>query len=205
MFGIHFAKVTAVLCAVVVSGAAWAAEPVTEPDAQKAIDKLRNLLVESFNKNDAAGLLQQLDENVVVTWQNGEVCVGHKELTAYSERMMNGPSKVVSKVHADPKVIGRHMQGDWAVSWGTLNDHFSLTDGSELDMNTRFTATIARRGEVWKVVAIHFSVNAFDNPILGIAAKKGATYGAVGGGIAGLLIGAVVVAVVKKKGKGQTA
>jgi len=158
-------------------------------DAEAGITRLREGLVESFNQGNIDRLLTFLDTNAVVTWQNGEVCEGTAAVKAYYLRMMNGERPVVRKVTAEPKILGRHIQGDWAVSWGELHDHFVLTDGRELPLNSRFTGTIARRGDRWLVTAFHVSVNAFENPILALAIKK--TSLAAGGG--GLLAGAIVV------------
>ena len=163
--------------------------PATSPDVDKAILQLREGLVDSFNRGDIDGLLTYLDTNAIVTWQNGEVCEGTAAVKAYYERMMNGDKPIVKKITAEPKVLGRHVQGDgnWAISWGNLNDHFELTDGRQLDMDSRFTATIVRRGDRWLVSAFHVSVNAFENPVMLLAVKKVA----LGAGIGGLLVGLV--------------
>jgi ketosteroid isomerase-like protein len=165
-------------------------------DPVEAINRLREGLVSSFNRGDIDGLLSHLDTNVVVTWQNGEVSHGTAGVRAYYDKMMKGDRPIVKQVTCAPEVTGRHLNGDWAVSWGNLNDHFLLTDGSDLPFNTRFTATIARRGERWVVTAFHASVNVFSNPVLTTALKKaGALFGGAGlilGSILGLVIGRVV-------------
>jgi hypothetical protein len=80
-----------------------------------------------------------------------------------------------------------------------MNDHFVLTDGSELGMDSRFTATIARRGDVWKVSSFHVSVNAFDNPILGTVAKKAGTWAIFIGLVVGLLIGIIAGVMINRR------
>jgi ketosteroid isomerase-like protein len=164
----------------------------TQSEVDQAITHLREGLVGSFNQGDMDKLLTYLDTNAVVTWQNGEVCEGPAAVKAYYVRMMKGDHPVVSKVTADPKVLGRHVQGDWAVSWGNLNDHFTLTDGRELPLNSHFTATIAKRGDHWLVSAFHVSVNAFENPILALAIKKVSMIAGISGLVIGGLVGAVI-------------
>jgi len=168
-------------------------------EADQAIIKLREGLVDSFNHGDMDRLLTHLDTNAVVTWQNGEVCEGPAAVKAYYERMMKGDHPVVSKVSADPKVLGRHVQGDWAVSWGNLNDQFVLTDGRELPLNSRFTATVIKRGDRWVVSAFHVSVNAFDNPIMALAINKSLKIAGVGGLVLGAIVGAVIVRMLRKR------
>ena len=172
-----------------------------DSNTEQAITRLRQGLVDSFNHDDIDKLLTYLDTNAVVTWQNGEVCEGTEAVKAYYQRMMKGEHPVVSKVTADPEILGRHLQGDWAVSWGILNDHFVLNDGRDLPLNSRFTATIVRRGNEWKVAAFHVSVNAFDNPIMMLAVKKTALIMGGGGALLGLIIGLLVMRLLRRKAK----
>lgn len=172
----------------------WAqtTQGVKDPDPLKAINLLRTELVDAFNKGDVDRLMSHLDPDAIITWQNGEVTRGPQGVRAYYDKMMTGPNRIVSKLTAEPVVDDRHIYGDWAVSWGNLHDDYVLTDGSTFRFDSRFTATIARRGDTWKVTSFHASVNAFDNPILGVAVKK---TGAWAGGIAGLvgmLVGGVI-------------
>jgi ketosteroid isomerase-like protein len=170
-------------------GTAQTTQPVTGADPTAAIDRMRTALIDSFNNKDLPGLLSHLDPDVVVTWQNGEVCRGPDAVRDYYNKMMTGPNPIVASVHADPKVTDRHIYGDWAVSWGEMHDHFNLTDGSDLDMNSKFTATIAKRGDEWKVTSFHLSVDAFDNAILKTAVVRTATWaGGLSGGAA-LVVG----------------
>ena len=184
-------KTNLLLFTLIFASVAVFAQPNLTPattEVEQSISNLRTGLVESFNHGDIDRLLTFLDTNAVVTWQNGEVCEGTAAVKAYYERMMKGDHPVVSKVTSDPKVLGRHIQGDWAVSWGNLNDNFVLADGRALPLNSRFTATIAKRGDRWLVTAFHVSVNAFDNPVMTLAVKKVSTFI----GVAGLILGALV-------------
>jgi ketosteroid isomerase-like protein len=180
------------------SSAAFAQTNSTPTEAEQAITHLREGLVDSFNKGDIDRLLTYLDTNAVVTWQNGEVCEGTAAVKGYYDRMMKGDHAVVSKVSAEPKVLGRHVQGDWAVSWGDLNDNFVLSDGRQLPLNSHFTATIARRGDKWLVSSFHASVNAFENPITAIAVKKISLIGGIGGLIVGVIVGVVATGLLRR-------
>lgn len=177
-------------------GRVTAAAPDT--DVEEGITRLREGLVDSLDHDDVDRLLTFLDADAVVTWQDGKVCEGREAVKAYYERTMKGDHPVVSKVTVDPEVLGSHVQGDWAVSWGNLNDRFELTDGRELPLNSRFTATLVRRGDHWRVAAFHVSVNAFDNPILRLAMKKVSLVAGVSGMLAGVLIGVVLAHVLRR-------
>ncbi len=174
-------------------------KPVTDSDPTAAITSLRNELIDSFNKGDLPRLLSHLDPDVVIVWQNGEVCRGPEQVKAYYNKMMTGPDRIVSGVSSDPKVTDRHVYGDWAVSWGEMNDHFKLTDGRDLDMNSKFTATIARRGDAWTVTSFHLSVNAFDNSILRLVATKATLWAGGIAGVLALLIGILIGRAMRRK------
>ena len=182
-------KILSTLGLVLICSGVFAQPAASVAEAEAAITRLREGLVDSFNKGDIDRLLTFLDTNAVVTWQNGEVSEGPAAVKAYYERMMKGEHPVVSKVSAEPKVLGRHIQGDWEVSWGELNDHFILSDGRDLPLNSRFTATVAKRGDDWKISAFHASVNAFSNPIMTLAVRKIAMVAGIGGIALGVLIG----------------
>lgn len=161
-------------------------------DADIAIDQLRTGLVDAFFKGDIDRTLTFLAPDVVVTWQNGEVSRGPAEVRAFYQRMMTGPDRVVREVKAKPEILGRHVYGDWAVSWGRLNDHFTLTDGRDLAFDSRFTIVTAKRGDRWLVTSYHASVNAFDNAVLGLAVRKTGLWAAVIAVVAGLAVGWLV-------------
>lgn len=178
-----------ILFALAVPGFCQSPSAANTDEAAAAITRLRDGLVTSFTKGDIDGLLAHLDPDVVVTWQNGEICRGPEAVRAFYARMMTGDKRVVREIKSEPEVIGRQVYDNWAVSWGNLHDHFVLTDGSDLPFNSVFTATIAKRGDRWLVTAFHTSVNVFENPVLTLATRKTALWSGLGGGAAGLLLG----------------
>ena len=197
----HVLLVILLLCPATQLARAQPAPAVTEPDPTKAIGVLRGELVDAFNKGEMDRLLSHLDPDVVVTWQNAEVCRGPAAVKAFYERMMVGPNRVVKQVAVNPTVDDRHVYDNtWAVSWGNMHDTFSLNDGSSFTFDSRFTATIARRGDAWKVTAFHASVNVFDNPILKLAARKVGTWTGIGGGVVGILVGLLLGALMRRRG-----
>lgn len=176
----------------VAAASAQTTQAYNDADPTAAIQSLREDLVDSFNKGDIDRLLSHLAPDVVITWQNGEVCRGPEQVRAYYDKMMTGPDRVVVSVESNPQITHRQVYGDWAVSWGLMNDCFRLTDGSDLDMDSKFTATIARFGDVWKVTSFHLSVNAFDNAILSRAIQRTALWTGVLVGIIALIVGMVL-------------
>jgi len=193
--------ITLLFLALAIPGFCQLPAPANPDEVTAAIAKLREGLVGSFKKGDIDGLLTHLDADVVVTWQNGEVCRGPEAVRAFYARMMTGEKRVVREIKSEPEVLGRQVHGDWAVSWGNLHDHFVLTDGSDLPFNSVFTATIAKRGDRWLVTAFHTSIGAFDNPVLSLATRKTALWLGLGGGAAGLLFGLILARAFARKKK----
>jgi ketosteroid isomerase-like protein len=166
--------------------------PQAGDEVGAAITALREGLVSSFRKGDIDTLLTHLSPDVVVTWQNGEVCRGTEAVRAFHVKMMSGEKRIVKEIQSSPEILGRQVYGDWAVSWGNLHDHFLLMDGSDLPFNSVFTATVAKRGDRWLVTAFHVSVSAFENPVLGTAVKKSALWSGIGAGVLGVLGGLII-------------
>ena len=164
------------------------AQSAAPADAEAGLNLLRTGLAASFAKADIDGMISYLAPDAVVTWQNGEVSRGPEEVRSYYNTMMKGDKPIVKDVKASPEILGRHFYGDWAVSWGNLHDHFILSDGRDLSLNSVFTIITAKRGDRWLVTGYHASVNAFDNPVLGLAVSKIALWAGIGGGLAGLVL-----------------
>jgi len=177
-----------VVAALAVISSTRAQSPAPDAAAEAGINQLRTGLADSFAKADINGMVSYLAPDAVVTWQNGEISHGPEEVRAYYNRMMKGDKPIVKEVMASPEVLGRHFYGDWAVSWGNLHDHFILNDGRDLVLNSVFTITTAKRGDRWLVTGYHASVNAFDNPVLGLAIGKVSLWAGLGGALAGIVL-----------------
>ena len=164
----------------------------TEQDV-KEIGALRQRLVDAFNRGDIDTLLASVSPTVVVIWQNGEVNQGPDAVRQFYTRMMKGPDSVVTKVSFSPEVEGRRFYGNTAVSYGTLNDHFTLRSGQELPLNSHWSSTLEKDGAGhWMLTSFHASANIFDNPVTGIAARRAGMWAGGGGLVLGFIAGAVL-------------
>jgi uncharacterized protein (TIGR02246 family) len=156
--------------------------------------KVRSDLVEAYNRRDLNGILNLCTPNVVVTWQNAEVTEGRDGVRKYYDKMMTGPDRIVESMTADPTVdnLAVLYNGDTAVSRGAMNDHYKLTDGSEFDMHSRWSATLVKDGDKWLIANFHASVGAFDNPLLRMIVGKASLLA----GVAGVLAATIVVSLI---------
>jgi ketosteroid isomerase-like protein len=157
----------------------WASAPVAskpgaiEPPEHAALRMLRGRLLESVNKMDVDGILENLHPNVVVTWQNAEVSRGHQGVRDYLARMTGGANPIVRSFKTDVNVdeLTVLYGENTGIAFGSSTDRFDLTGGLDFTLNGRWTATLIKDKGRWLVASMHASTNLFDNPLLNIAKK----------------------------------
>ena len=190
-----------VLPAVIRLPALGAEEKEAAPE-NPAHDELRTLragLFDAYEKRDIEQMLEYVHQDAVITWQNGDVNRGRQGLREFYKKMMEGDDRVVecvtSKLTVDDLSIIHG--GDTAVAFGTIDDEYRLSDGTDFNLTSRWTATVVKEGDRWVVASFHVSANVFDNPILDMA-KSYLIYVGIIAGLVGLLLGVVAVKLVAK-------
>lgn len=180
---------------------AEAAAPQARDPIHDELLKVRTGLIEAYNKSDLEGIIAYCHPNVVVTWQNGEVCKGHEEMRKYINRMMTGPDRVVEKLTADPTVdaLSTIYHGDTAVSYGRMNDEYTLRDGMQFKMDSKWSATLVKEGDRWLIANFHASTNAFDNSILRLVASKTAWWSGGIALVAGVVLGLIGAFLIRRR------
>ena len=128
------------------------------------------ILLEQMEKSisalDIDGVLKLLQPDAVVTWQNAEVSRGHAAIRAYHDRMIRGSSPIVAKFSTKATLGGPAVfYSDSAVAYGTTVDNFELTQGLKFTLDANWSATSVKVDGQWKVAALHFSTNLFNNPL----------------------------------------
>jgi hypothetical protein len=108
--------------------------------------------------------------------------------------MLKAPDHRVASYTADPVIESRTVHDDVGLSYGYMNDQYVLTDGKSFGLNSRFTVTVFKtpdgppETDGWMIRSFHSSTDAFDNPILTMAAQR---VFLIAGGV-GLLVGALL-------------
>src|SRR6185295_16023791 len=173
--------------------AARSQESATEDSAHNELRALRDGLLDAIKKGDVERELSYLHPNVVVTWQNAEVSRGRDGVRAYLNRMLNGPSKIVSDYKFDVSVdeLTILYGGDTGISFGKSQEHIGLATGTNIDYPARWSATLVKEDGKWLVASLHASSNLFENPFL--ATTKRLMYiGCAVALVVGVLIGWLV-------------
>jgi len=164
---------------------------------------LRDGMLDAWERRDIDGLLEYVDADVVVTWQNGEVNRGHDEIRSFYSAAVGGEDSVIESIDSTLEMSEVSMLHgpDSAIAFGMLNDRIAFAAGptgvsfigagTEIELDSHWTAALALKNGRWQVTALHVSTNMFSNPVLSLA--FGATRWIAGG--LGLLLGIVLTIV----------
>lgn len=166
-----------------------AAQPVSAQGEDPAHDELRAVraeMIEAINKKDLDAMIEHVHPNVVVTWQNNEVCRGRDGLREFYEKMGQDAFRSY-KVEPEPDELTILYGGDTGISFGKSVGVYELF-GEELEFHNRWTATLIKEDGKWLLAGYHVSLNALDNPIID-AAKASLYFAAVVGIVIGLAFG----------------
>jgi ketosteroid isomerase-like protein len=147
--------------------------PKPEDPAHQELRQLRDKLLAAMNKSDLEGILAVLHTNVVITWHNAEVSRGREGVRAYYNRIMSGPVKLVDSFTCNLNVdeLTILYGGNTGISFGSSDEHFKLSNGKDLNVKGRWTATLLKENGQWLVTSLHASTNLFDNVLLDVTKR----------------------------------
>lgn len=161
---------------------------VEEP-AHADLRTLRAEIITAIKGGDIDTVLTHVHPDVVVTWQNSQVCRGRQGLKDFFDRMGKQSFKGY-KVPPTPDELTILHGGDAGISFGETIGEYKLL-GRDYEIKSRWTATLVKQDGKWLLAAYHISMNALDNPLLNTARR--ALYYAGGAALAiGLLIGRIL-------------
>ncbi len=160
-----------------------------EDMAHAELRTLRTEIIDAIVKGDIDTVIQHVHPDVVVTWQNSEVCRGRQGLKDFFEKTGKESFKGY-KVPPTPDELTILHEGNTGISFGETSAQYRLL-GMEYEIKSRWTATLVKVDGKWLLAAYHISMNVLDNPLLNGA--KNALYPAVGLALViGLAIGLIV-------------
>ena len=185
----------------VTAGAATAPQLDTTSGRTEDRQQLRVLLDRmeaAISALDIDAVLKLTQPEVIVTWQNAEVSRGQAQVRAYYDRMIKGGAPIVKRFSTKATLGAPAVfYGDSATAYGTTVDTYDLADGMSFTLNANWSTTIVKADGEWKVAALHFSTNLFDNALLD-AAKRAAWIAGGAAFLVGLLVGWLVF---RRRGK----
>ena len=179
-------------------------ETAPEDPVHNELRTLRAELFDAYEKGEIEQLLKHIHKDAVITWQNGDFNRGRQGLREFYKKMMEGDDRIVENVTSKLTVddLAIIYGGDVAVGYGKIDDEYHLTDGTDFDLTSRWTATIVKEDDRWVVASFHISANLFDNPILD-KVKSYLIYVGIIAVIVGLLLGVIATKLVAKLRKAR--
>jgi ketosteroid isomerase-like protein len=183
-------KARLVLCLLVFASSLAFAQPTQPEDpAHNELRELRKNVIDAITKGDFDRVLTHVHTNVVITWQNNEVCRGQKGLTEFFHRMAKDAFKSY-KVPPTPDELTILYGGDTGVSFGETVAQYKIL-GQDIEMKSRWTATVVKENGRWLLAGYHVSANLLDNPLLN-GAKSGLYWAGGVSAAAGLALGLIL-------------
>lgn len=150
-------------------------------------------LIDGIEKGDIDSITPLLHPNVVVTWQDGQVCKGpaairkfYADMAAKSKKTFQGYK--VRPTADEPTIL--YSSATAGVVYGHNVGRFHLM-GKEFEMPNRWTATMVKENGKWVMASYHVSMNVLDNPLLN-AVKTAGIIGVAIAAVAGVLIGRMI-------------
>lgn len=156
---------------------------------RRALRALLGGVSDAINRRDWDALKTHLDDNVLVTMIDQVTLRGWAALEEYATSKLGRLGSVLVDLRVDPVVDAPALfYGETAVCTISSADRFIFRNGKEFLVQTKYTATLAKREGEWRLVALHSGANAFNNPI-SYQAHRLLTGGIAVAGIGGVLLG----------------
>jgi hypothetical protein len=178
--------------------------PLEEKPTHDALIALRDRILKKHDAKDIAGVLVELDEQAVVTMQDGKVCRGPKEVQAYYEEKVGRPDSIVKELKTTC-VIDRwsrlYNDQTTAIVDGRLEQDYFLRDGKQFHLVSPWTASLVKRGDDWKIAGFHVSANMFDNGVLDLFLQQNRLWTGVIAGVVGLVVGLMIGMAFSRRGR----
>ncbi|WP_078119791.1 DUF4440 domain-containing protein [Thiosocius teredinicola] len=148
-------------------GATAATDTGTEEDHRQ----LRELLTmaQTAVNNDQPSLLQShLHKDYVITVMNQEVLTDGRTVEQLFYDWFKKPDAVLKSMHVEPQATIKTniYEGKFGICHGTSTDTYELADGRTFAFDSKWTASMIKEGDDWKLVALHVGVDPINNPLI---------------------------------------
>lgn len=161
---------------------------------QKEVELVRSQLTAALEKLDAHAVQALMHPDVVVVQPDGTTLSGAKAVGDYIAQCNAGTGGWFKAIRLKPEIKTQSAQGGVVTVSGNAHDKYVLTNGSEFDLECRFTATLEKTDGGWVVRQLQAAPAGFENPMMTAVVTKsanalvwawfiGATMGAVISGL----------------------
>lgn len=158
------ANATVSLAALLAAARICAQDPQPNDPPHQQLRSLRNDLIAAVTSGDFESVFRHVHPDAVVTWQTNEVCRGHQGLRDFFTRTGKDAFRGY-KVPPTPDTLTILHGDDTGISFGETIANYRLL-GKDMEMKSRWTATVVRQDGRWLLAGYHLSMNVLDNPLL---------------------------------------
>ncbi len=152
------------------------------------LDAFRSELFAAFNRGEYEAMLHQYcHPDLITTWQDGTSGQGYDAVLEEFDKL----SKFIDKMTVNPDTDMRlvYNDGQMVIASGNMADHYTLARGMEVDLHSRWTATLVKENGKWLLVSFSASTNAFKNEVISLYLANTKYLSGAVAGVVGLLVG----------------
>lgn len=130
--------------------------------------QLLNTAQEAVNSDQPELLQAFLHKDYVITMMNQELVTQEKTLKQLFHDWFKKPGAILKGMHIEPEatIQSNIYEGRFGVSYGTSVDTYELSDGRSFTFNSKWTASMIKEDEQWKLVSLHIGVDPIENPLI---------------------------------------
>lgn len=170
-------------------------------DADRHQMKLMEIdILKKLNQQQFDAIMPYLDPKVIMTFYDARTASGITAVKSYMQKMISGPSPVLKsfEIKSNESAPATVFPNGTAIASGWTKNIFNFIAGNRMEVDGRWTVTMLKEGNSWKIIALHFSTNLFDNPLAN-AMKRYVLWLALVALIVGLLLGYITGLMRRKK------
>jgi len=166
------------------------AAPTMQEQEHEQLRLLLKQVKTAVNEDNIDALIPLLDENFAITMVNQTLITNVAGLKEYFYKIFKAPDAPVKSVHIEPEadVLTQRIDSNTGIDYGHSTDTYTLRDGRQIVLNTRWSATLVQQNGQWKIKLLHVGVDMLNNPILNATEQLKYWWG-VGGLLIGLVAG----------------
>jgi ketosteroid isomerase-like protein len=146
---------------------AWAGQDARNEDHEK-LRALQAKVVDAFNKRDFKTLASCFTGDFAITTIDQTTLSSPSEIEKYSNKVFKSPDSIVTnlKVSPEPDIQAKFVDADNGFCYGKNHGIYTLKNGRQVTIDSRWTAMLHRENGGWKIASLHGGVNFINNPVL---------------------------------------
>jgi ketosteroid isomerase-like protein len=155
----------------------------------EAIRNIFSVFASAINSSDNAKMMSVTKEQAFIIGSNQELVSNKKKVEEYFPKVIGTNYKFerIGFTIEPGTMVDMSNSGDTAKVYGRGTEKYKL-DNMEHTVSTRWSATVVKEGEYWKIASFHSGVNFADNSVVQGFEEFGWKIG-VAAGLIGLFIG----------------